>query len=241
MSDRKPHYRRVLLKLSGEALMGERDFGVDPAVVSQIAEELGEAHATGVELGLVIGGGNIFRGVSAAAESGVARVTGDHMGMLATVMNALVFKDALERQGVPARVLSAIEMNKVAEPMEQRRVLAHLDAGRVVLLAGGTGNPYFTTDTAAALRALEIGADLLAKATKVDGVYDRDPVGNPDAEFLPELSYSRVLQERLEVMDLTAISLCMDHALPIAVFNLLRRGNILALLRGERVGSLVKE
>ncbi len=241
MTESEPAFRRILLKLSGEALLGEQAFGIDPAIVRQIASEIAALRSCGVDLGLVIGGGNIFRGVSAVAGAGVDRVTGDHLGMLATVMNALAFAAALEELGVPARVLSAIEMPKVCEPCEQRRALAHLEAGRVVIFAGGTGNPFFTTDTAAALRALEIGADLLAKATKVDGVYDRDPQGDATARLVPEISYRQVLAERLRVMDLAAISLCMDNRLPIVVFNLLEQGNILALARGERVGSIVKE
>ncbi len=232
-------YRRVLLKLSGEALLGEQSFGIDPAVVARIAREIAQVRALGVELGVVIGGGNIFRGVSAAARGGVDRVTGDHMGMLSTVINSLAFQDALEGIGVETRVLSAIKMDQVAEPFIRRRAMRHLEKGRVVILAAGTGNPYFTTDTAAALRAMELRASVLLKATKVDGVYDKDPETHDDAEFLPELTYREVLRRGLGVMDATAISLCMDNDLPIVVFNLLEEGNILSLLEGRRIGSVV--
>ena len=232
-------YRRVLLKLSGEALLGGQSFGIDPAVVARIAREIAQVRALGVELGVVIGGGNIFRGVSAAARGGVDRVTGDHMGMLSTVINSLAFQDALEGIGVETRVLSAIKMDQVAEPFIRRRAMRHLEKGRVVILAAGTGNPYFTTDTAAALRAMELRASVLLKATKVDGVYDKDPETHDDAEFLPELTYREVLRRGLGVMDATAISLCMDNDLPIVVFNLLEEGNILSLLEGRRIGSVV--
>lgn len=237
----RPKYGRILLKLSGEALLGENSFGIDPGVVTRISGEIAAVHASGVQIGLVIGGGNIFRGVAAAARSGVDRVTGDHMGMLATVINSLAFQDALEAVGVPTRVLSALDMRQVAEPFIRRRAIRHLEKGRVVILAAGTGNPYFTTDTAAALRAMELRADVLLKATKVDGVYDKDPVGHPDAVLIPEISFSEVLHRRLAVMDATAISLCMDNRLPILVFNLLRPGNLQAVVKGERIGSLVKE
>ncbi|MDQ7008294.1 MAG: UMP kinase [Acidobacteriota bacterium] len=232
-------YRRVLLKLSGEALLGEQSFGIDPDVVTRIAKEIADVRALGVELGVVIGGGNIFRGVSAAARGGVDRVTGDHMGMLSTVINSLAFQDALEGIGVETRVLSAIKMDQVAEPFIRRRAMRHLEKGRVVILAAGTGNPYFTTDTAAALRAMELRADVLLKATKVDGVYDKDPKSHDDARFIAELTYREVLRRGIGVMDATAISLCMDNNLPIVVFNLLEEGNILALLQGRRIGSVV--
>jgi len=234
-------WRRILLKLSGEALMGSREFGIDPEVVDAVAAEVAEVHALGVQVGIVIGGGNIFRGVAAAARGTVDRVTGDQMGMLATVINSLAFQDALEKHGVPTRVLSAIEMNKVAEPFIRRRAIRHLEKGRVIVVAAGTGNPYFTTDTAAALRAMEIRAEVVLKATKVDGIYDRDPEKDPAARKIDEITYREVLERRLAVMDATAISLCMDNHLPIIVFNLRKRGNILAVVRGERVGSLVKE
>jgi len=237
----EPDYQRIMLKLSGEALLGDRDFGIDPAVVSEISKEIVEVHRLGVQIGLVIGGGNIFRGVSAAARGAVDRGTGDHMGMLSTVINALAFQDALEAQSVPTRVMSAIEMNKIAEPFIRRRAIRHLEKGRIVILAAGTGNPYFTTDTAAALRAMELRAEVLLKATKVDGVFDADPVKHPDASLIREIRYREVLEKRLGFMDATATSLCMDNGLPIVVFNLLVRGNILSLVRGERVGSLIKE
>jgi uridylate kinase len=234
-------YRRILLKLSGEALLGEQAFGIDPAVVRTLAEEIAEVHGLGVQIGVVVGGGNIFRGVAAAARGGVDRVTGDHMGMLSTVINALAFQDAIESLGLETRVLSALRMDEVAEPFIRRRAVRHLERGRIVILAAGTGNPYFTTDTAAALRAMELRAEVLCKATKVDGVYDKDPMEHPDATLIREATYREVLERRLRVMDATAISLCMDNRLPIAVFSLRERGNILALVRGERIGSVVKE
>lgn len=239
MSDGESGYRRILLKLSGEALLGGQEFGIDPAMVATIAAEVAQVHGLGVQLGIVVGGGNIFRGVSAAARGGLDRVTGDHMGMLSTVINSLAFQDALEGLGVPTRVLSAIKMDEVAEPFIRRRAMRHLEKGRVVILAAGTGNPYFTTDTAAALRAMELRADVLLKATKVAGIYDKDPMLHEDAEFLPSLTYREVLERGLKVMDATAISLCMDNALPIVVFNLLEEGNILSLVRGARIGSIV--
>lgn len=234
-------WRRILLKLSGEALLGGQSFGLDPNTVSEIAREVAEVHALGVQLGIVIGGGNIFRGVAAVARGGMDRVTGDHMGMLATVMNSLAFQDALEKLDVPTRVLSAIEMNQVAEPFIRRRAIRHMEKGRVVILAAGTGNPYFTTDTAAALRAIELRAEVLLKATKVDGIYDRDPVKEPDAVLIPEIDYQQVLERRLRVMDSTAISLCMDNRLPIIVFNLRTPGNIMKLVTGEQIGSYVTD
>ena len=236
-----PRWRRVLLKLSGEALMGAQSFGIDPDVLSSVAAEIREVHELGVQLGVVIGGGNIFRGVAAAARGGRARVTGDHMGMLATVMNSLALQDSLEKIGVPTRALSALEMNQVAEPFVRRKAMRHMEKGRVVVLAAGTGNPYFTTDTAAALRAIELRAEVLLKATKVDGVYDRDPVLDPNAVRFETVTHQEVLERRLKVMDSTAISLCMDNRLPIVVFDLRRKGNIVRLLRGERIGTEVKE
>ena len=236
-----PRWRRVLLKLSGEALMGAQSFGIDPDVLSSVAAEIREVHELGVQLGVVIGGGNIFRGVAAAARGGLDRVTGDHMGMLATVMNSLALQDSLEKIGVPTRALSALEMNQVAEPFVRRKAMRHMEKGRVVVLAAGTGNPYFTTDTAAALRAIKLRAEVLLKATKVDGVYDRDPVLDPNAVRFETVTHQEVLERRLKVMDSTAISLCMDNRLPIVVFDLRRKGNIVRLLRGERIGTEVKE
>ena len=233
-----PAYRRVLLKLSGEALMGEQPFGIDPAVADQIAKEVAEVQALGVETAVVIGGGNIFRG-QAGNVHGVDRATGDYMGMLATVINALALSDAIERQGVTTRVVTAIEMRAVAEPFIRRRALRHLEKGRVVLFGAGTGNPYFTTDTAAALRAMEIRAEVILKATKVDGVFTADPVLDPTATRVDSISYLQVLEKRLKVMDATAISLCMDNQLPIMVFNLRTPGNIRRAVLGEPVGSLV--
>ena len=237
MSD--PKYRRVLLKLSGEALMGSQSFGIDPEVVLGIASEVKEIHSLGVEIGIVIGGGNIFRGL-AASERGFDRVSADHMGMLATVINALALQDALENTDVHTRVLSAIEMRQVAEPYIRRRAVRHLEKGRVVIFAAGTGNPYFSTDTTAALRAMEIKAEVIMKATKVDGVYSADPETTADAELFPEISYIDVLTQGLRVMDTTAISLCMDNNLPIIVFNIKQHGNIKRVILGEKIGSLVR-
>ena len=217
-----PAYRRVLLKISGEALAGSQGYGIDPDVISRIAEELAEVARLGVEIAIVIGGGNIFRGIAASA-GGMDRATGDYMGMLATVINALALQDALEKAGVPTRVLSAIEMRAVAEPYIRRRAIRHLEKGRVVVFAAGTGNPFFTTDTAAALRAMEIGAEVILKATKVDGIYTADPAKDKTAVKLPRLGYIEVLNRGLQVMDTTAISLCMDNKLPIVVFDLTRR------------------
>ncbi len=236
-----PRYHRVLLKLSGEALLGPLEFGIDPRVVQSIARELAAVHALGVEIGMVLGGGNVFRGVAAAARGGVDRVTGDQMGMLATVMNSLAFQDGLEELGLETRVLSAITMPQVAEPFIRRRAIRHLEKGRIVILAAGTGNPYFTTDTAAALRAMELRAEVLMKATKVDGIYDKDPKSHGDAVLIPEISYRDVLARRLAVMDATAITLCMDNRMPILVFNLTRPGSVVAAVRGEPIGSIVKE
>ncbi len=234
----RPVYKRVLLKLSGEALMGKQTFGIDPEVVETIAGEIQEVVEMGVQLGVVIGGGNIFRGVSASAR-GMDRTSADYMGMLATVINSLALQSALERLGVVTRVQSAISMNQVAEPFIQRRAVRHLEKGRVVIFAAGTGNPYFTTDTAATLRAVEIKADVILKATKVDGVYDRDPVRDADAVKFEKISYTDILTKNLKVMDAAAISLCRDNALPLVVFNLQRRGDIKRVICGEAVGTAV--
>jgi len=231
-------YRRVLLKLSGEALMGSGDFGIDPDVISRVAGEIKELVAMGIQLGLVVGGGNIFRGAGLAG-GGMDRVVGDQMGMLATVMNALAMQDALEKQGVPARVMSALAMHEVCEDYIRRRAVRHLEKGRVVLMAAGTGNPFFTTDSAASLRAIEIGADLLVKATKVDGIYSADPVKHPDATFYPTLNYDRALAENLGVMDATALVLCRDYDMPLRVMNLNEPGALMRLMQGEDVGTLV--
>ena len=233
-----PRYQRVLLKLSGEALMGDQQFGVDPAVTTRIARDVGEIQSLGVQTAIVIGGGNIFRGLAASVR-GMDRATADYMGMLATVINALALQDALERQGVTTRTVTAIEMREVAEPFIRRRAVRHLEKGRVVIFAAGTGNPYFTTDTAAALRAMEIRADVILKATKVDGIYTADPVLDPSATMYDSISYLQVLERQLKVMDSTAISLCMDNKLPIVVFNLLEPGNIRRVVFGESVGTLV--
>ena len=233
-----PHYKRILLKLSGEALMGDQPYGIDPAVATRIAQDIAEIQSLGVQTGVVIGGGNIFRGL-AASTRGMDRSTGDYMGMLATVINALALQDALEHNGVATRVLTAIEMRSVAEPFIRRRAIRHLEKGRVVVFAAGTGNPYFTTDTAAALRAMEMKAEVILKGTKVDGIYTADPVKFPDAKKYDAISYLQVLQERLQVMDATAISLCMDNKLPILVFNLKTPGNIRRVVMGETIGTMV--
>jgi len=230
--------RRILLKLSGEALMGQGDFGIDPAVIARVAGEISDLTVAGVQVGLVIGGGNIFRGAG-LAKSGIDRVSGDHMGMLATVMNSLAMQDALIRTGVSARVMSALRMDQVCEYYVRRAALEYLRRGEVVILAAGTGNPYFTTDSAASLRAVEIGAQLMIKATKVDGVYSSDPVLDPDAAFYPRLSYDRALAEGLQVMDTTAIVLCRDNGLPLRVMNINDSGALMRLMQGESVGSLV--
>jgi uridylate kinase len=234
-----PAYKRVLLKLSGEALMGEAPFGIDPAVTTQIAKDVHEIQALGVQTAVVIGGGNLFRGLAASAR-GMDRATADYMGMLATVINALALQDALEHNGVPTRVASAIEMRAVAEPFIRRRAVRHLEKGRVVVFAAGTGNPYFTTDTAAALRAMEMKADVILKGTKVDGIYTADPMTDPGATKYDQISYLQVLERGLTVMDATAISLCMDNKLPIVVFNLRTSGNLRRVIMGEPVGTTVR-
>lgn len=237
----RPVWRRVLLKLSGEALMGAETSGIDQAMVETIADEIRDVHALGVEIAIVVGGGNIIRGV-AAADRGIDRVTGDHMGMLATVINALALQDALEKRGVDTRTQTAIEIREVAEPFIRRRAMRHLDKHRVVILAAGTGNPYFTTDSAAALRANELGAEVLLKATQVDGIYDRDPRLDPTgAKLLREVTYQQLLERNLRVMDAAAISLCRDNHMPIVVFDLHRAGNVRRVICGEAVGSTVRE
>jgi uridylate kinase len=234
-----PLYRRVLLKLSGEALMGDQPFGIDPAVTTQIAKEIAEIQQLGVQTAVVIGGGNLFRGLVASAK-GMDRATADYMGMLATVINALALQDALEHDGILTRVMSAIEMRAVAEPFIRRRAVRHLEKGRVVVFAAGTGNPYFTTDTAAALRAMEIKADVILKGTKVDGIYTADPMIDKTATKYDDISYLNVLEQQLKVMDATAISLCMDNKLPIVVFNLRTPGNVRRVIAGEAVGTTVR-
>lgn len=232
-------YHRILLKLSGEALAGEQGFGISPEVINGIASEIKEVAALGVQLALVIGGGNIFRGL-AASSKGMDRASADYMGMLATVMNSLAMQDALEKLGVVTRVQSAIEMQQIAEPYIRRRAVRHLEKGRVVIFSAGTGNPYFTTDTAASLRAMEIGAEVILKATKVDGVYTADPAKDKNAVKLDGLTYLDVLQRGLQVMDATATSLCMDNNLPMIIFDLTRRGNIMKVVCGEPIGTIVK-
>jgi uridylate kinase len=234
----RPAYRRILLKLSGEALAGSQGYGIDPLVIDRIASEVRDVAALGVQIAIVIGGGNIFRGVAASA-GGMERATADYMGMLATVINALALQDGLEKVGLQTRVLSAIEMRAVAEPYIRRRSIRHLEKGRIVIFAAGTGNPFFTTDTAGALRAVEIGADAIMKATKVDGIYSADPKQDANAQRLERVTYIEVLNRGLQVMDATAISLCMDNKLPIVVFDLNRPGNIKRIVLGETVGSIV--
>jgi uridylate kinase len=236
--DSSPIYNRILLKLSGEALMGDRQFGIDPDVATRIAQDVAEIQALGVETAIVIGGGNIFRGVSQGA-TGMDRATADYMGMLGTVINGLALQDALEQLGVVTRVVTAIEMRAVAEPFIRRRAIRHLEKKRVVIFAAGTGNPYFTTDTAAALRAMEIKAEVILKGTKVDGIYTADPMLVPDATKYPTISYLQVLERQLKVMDATAISLCMDNKLPIVVFNLREGGNVRRVVMGEAIGTTV--
>jgi uridylate kinase len=231
-------YRRVLLKISGEVLAGPAGFGIDPEKIQSVAEEIAEVARTGVQIGLVVGGGNFFRGVAAAARK-MDRVTGDHMGMLATVINGLALQDALEHQGIPTRVMTAIAMQQVAEPYIRRRAVRHLEKGRIVIFAAGTSNPYFSTDTAAALRALEIKADVLAKGTRVDGVYDKDPLRHEDAIRFAEVDYTVVLSRSLAVMDASAVAMCRDNRLPIVVFNLNTSGNIMRMSRGEPLGTVI--
>jgi uridylate kinase len=238
MSDTPVGYRRILLKLSGEALMGDLDYGIEPRVIQRIAAEIATARDGGVEIAIVIGGGNIFRGAG-LARAGMDRVTGDYMGMLATVMNALAIQDALESAGVFARVMSALQIHEVCEDYIRRRAIRHLEKGRVVILAAGTGNPFFTTDTAASLRAIEIGADVLLKATKVDGVYDDDPVRNPSAKRYDTVSFDTVLADKLSVMDATAIVMCRDNNLPLRVFNLGQEGALIQAISGGEVGTVV--
>ena len=234
----KLKYRRILLKLSGEALMGREDYGIDPQVIGRLAHEVIEVQQAGAEVGLVIGGGNIFRGAGLAA-GGMDRVTGDHMGMLATVINALAMQDALEKANARVRVMSAIKINEVCEDYIRRRAIRHLEKGRIVIFAAGTGNPFFTTDSAAALRAVEVGAELLLKATKVDGVYDSDPKKNPDARRYDEVSYEEVISRNLQVMDTAAIALCRDHEMPLRIYDMTKAGNLMRILHGETVGTLV--
>jgi uridylate kinase len=233
-----PHYRRILLKLSGEALLGDEPCGIDPQLLGRLADDVGDVSRRGVQVALVIGGGNIFRG-AALASDGMDRVTGDHMGMLATVMNALAMQDALERRSVPTRVMSALKINQVCEDYIRRRALRHLDKGRVTIFAAGTGNPFFTTDSAASLRAVEIGAELLVKATKVDGVFSDDPVTNPSAKFYKRLTYDQAIAERLKVMDTTAIVLCRDNGIPLRILNIYEAGALTRVAAGEDIGSLV--
>ena len=235
----QPKYKRILLKLSGEALMGNAEFGIDPEVIVRFAKEISDLSAKGVELGVVIGGGNIFRGAGLAA-SGMERVSADHMGMLATVMNALALQDALEQQGAFCRVMSAIQINEVCEDYLRRRAIRHLEKGRVVIFAAGTGNPFFTTDSAASLRAVEIGAELMLKATQVDGVYDSDPKINPDAVRYTELSYDEVIDKRLGVMDTTAVVMCQEQSMPLRIFDVHNEGNLTKIIYGEAIGTLVK-
>ncbi len=238
MNDSPVRYRRVLLKLSGEALMGGLDYGIEPRVIQRIAAEIATAQESGVEIAIVIGGGNIFRGAG-LARAGMDRVTGDYMGMLATVMNALAIQDALESQDVHARVMSALQVHEVCEDYIRRRAVRHLEKGRVVILAAGTGNPFFTTDTAASLRAIEIGADVLLKATKVDGVYEADPVSNPDAKRYEKVSFDKVLADKLSIMDATAVVMCRDNNIPLRIFDLTRANALVQAMSGDNIGTLV--
>jgi len=242
----KPIYQKILLKVSGESLMGDKEFGLDPQASISIAQQVKEVKDLGVNVALVVGGGNIFRGLSASVgdpsgEGGMDRVSADYMGMLATLINALALQDSLEKLGVVTRVMTAVRTEAVAEPYIRRRAIRHMEKGRIVILAGGTGNPYFTTDTAAVLRAIEIGAEVVMKGTKVEGVYDDDPIKNPSAKMFDSLTYLEVLNLKLKVMDTTAVSLCMDNELPIIVFNLQRRGNLKKILLGEKLGTIVKD
>ncbi len=236
----EPLYRRVLLKLSGEVLAGEQDFGIDPIKANYLAEEVQSIRESGVEVGLIIGAGNIFRGIQAASK-GMDRVTGDYLGMLATIMNAISLQDALEKVGCETRTLSAISVSQIAEPYIRRRAIRHLEKGRVVIIAGGTGNPFFTTDSAAALRAVELNAEVVLKGTKVDGIYDKDPMVHEDAVKFETVSFSRVLNDNLRVMDMTAITLCKENNLPIRVFNISHTGDLKALVLGSKIGTLVSE
>lgn len=238
-SEGRGGYKRILLKLSGEVLAGEDNLGINPTAIGQIADDVSDAFKTNVQMGIVIGGGNIFRGISASSE-GMDRASSDYMGMLATVINSLALQDALEKRGMATRVQSAIAMAEIAEPYIRRKAIRHLEKGRIVIFAAGTGNPYFTTDTAASLRAMEINAQVIMKATKVDGIYDKDPKKHKDAKLYDELDYMDVLKQGLKVMDATAITLCMDNKLPIITFNLTKRGNIARVVRGESIGTIVR-
>jgi uridylate kinase len=238
MNDTAPHFRRILLKLSGEALMKDQSFGIDPVVLESVAAEIYQVHKLGVQVAIVVGGGNIFRGLQASAY-GVGRVAADHMGMLATIINALALSEAFKRINAETRIMTAIEMTKIAEPYVRERAIDHLSKSRILLFGGGTGNPYFTTDTAAALRAMEIDAEVLLKATRVDGVYDADPEKDPSAKPFSKLTYRGVLKRNLKVMDLTAVSLAMGQELPIIVFNLKKAGNIKRVISGEKIGTLI--
>ena len=235
----KAAYQRILLKLSGEALLGDEDYGIDPVIIGRIANEILEVIDTGVQVAIVIGGGNIFRGAG-LAQSGIDRVTGDHMGMLATLVNSLALQDAMEKVGVDARVMSAVSVHAVCEDYIRRRATRHLEKGRVVIIAGGTGNPFFTTDTAAALRAIEVGADIVLKATKVNGIYSADPKIDEDAQMYESLSYDEVIEGKLSVMDANAIVLCRDQGMPIRVFNVFGSGNLMQIVNGEKVGTIVR-
>ena len=236
--EQKLKYKRIFLKVRGESLMGENEFGIDPVTIKKFAEEIAEVDKLGVEIGIVIGGGNIFRGIQAAAH-GIDKVAGDHMGMLATVINCIAFQNALEAAGVPTRLQSAIKMEQIAEPFIRRRAVRHLEKGRIVLFGAGTGNPYFTTDTAAALRAIEVEAEVVIKGTRVDGVYDSDPEKNPNAIKYENVTYKEVIEKNLRVMDQTAITLCMENELPIRVFNFNENGNLKKLILGEEIGTLI--
>jgi uridylate kinase len=236
----KVKYKKILLKLSGEVFGGKQKYGIDPEILSVIAKEIKEVKKLGVDIAVIVGGGNIFRGLSGMA-AGMDRATGDYMGMLATVINALALQDALERDGVPSRVQTAIEMKSVAEPFIRRRAIRHMEKGRIVILAAGTGNPYFSTDTAASLRAAELDVDVILKATKVGGVYDKDPAHHPDAKLYKKVSYLEILNKKLRVMDSTAVSLCMDNNIPILVFDLTKQGNIASAVLGKNVGTIVGE
>ncbi len=237
---KEPKFKRILLKLSGESLMGDQGFGIDAKVLDFFAEEVKKVHEIGVEVGIVIGGGNIYRGLS-AADQGIDRVTGDHMGMLATMINSLALQNAMEKKGLYTRLMAAIQMSQIAEPYIRRRAIRHLEKGRVLIFGAGTGHPYFSTDTAASLRAVEISADVIIKGTRVDGVYDSDPEKNPDAFRFENISYIDILKKNLRVMDLTAISLCQENNLPIVVFNMDVPGNLLKLVTGENIGTIIKK